>query len=176
MLRSLFVLAAANCAALLPAQTNTSSVQDVGLTMDGGVLTVIYGQACGPFSCAPFPAGTLSASTANSRSRTVTIHGAPASLFVLAMGQASIVAVPCTPIAGIGNALILPLPAATLAIGVTGAAVPNPSAACRQGTASYLLTVPANAPRNLRFLLQAVTISAATGAPAFTVALAASTQ
>lgn len=172
--RFLFALAAVTAATLLPAQTSTIGVQDVGLTMDGGVLTVIYGQACGPFACAPLTAGTLSASTA-ARSRTVTVHGAPTSLFVLAMSQASIVAVPCTTIAGIGNALILSLPATTLAIGVTGAAVPNPSAACRQGQARYVLTVPATAPRNLRVLLQAVTMSAATGAPAFTVALATGT-
>jgi hypothetical protein len=169
MLRSRCLCAlAALAAASLPAQTNTASVNDVGLTMDGGLLTVIYGQACGPFTCTPFPAGPLGTS-ANSRTRTITVHGAPTSFYVLAMSIAPPTS-PCLRIPGIGNALILGLPATTLAFGITSAAVPSPSAACRQGQGRYVLTVPATAPAGIRIGLQALANSETRGL-ALTVAL-----
>jgi len=169
---SLFALIAV--CSLATAQTNTTSVNDVGLTMDGGVLTVIFGQACGPFSCRPFPAGQVTPTTTNTRARTVTVHGAPNSVYVLGVSQAPL-ATPCTTVPGIGNALILGQPITLLAFGVTSAG-PLSTTACRQGQGRFVLNVPSTVPSGFTFLLQALAMSATTGGPAFTVALQGSVR
>ena len=74
-------LAAALAAAPLQAQ----HVTDVGLMMDGGMLTVIYGQKCGPFSCQPFQAGT----TATNQPYQVYVYGAPLQFFPLPVSVTS---------------------------------------------------------------------------------------
>jgi hypothetical protein len=164
------LLALLVCAAPLPSQIR--NVHDVGLTMDGGALTVIFGQACGAFTCAPFPAGPLTPTAANTRTRTVTVHGAPSSIYVLGLSQAPL-ATPCVVVPGIDNALMLGTPATILAFGVTSAGGPSTSAACRQGQGRFTLTVPGTVPPGSTFLLQALTMSASTGGPAFTVGLRA---
>jgi len=170
---SLFAILAA--CSLATAQTNTTSVADVGLAIDGGVLTVSFGQACGPFSCRPFPAGQVGPTTTSTRARTVTVHGAPNSVYVLGVSQAPL-ATPCTTVPGIGNALILGQPITLLAFGVTSAGGPVSSTACRQGQGTFVLNVPNTVPSGFTFLLQALATSATTGGPAFTVALQGSVR
>lgn len=165
-LRSL--LFAAVCAAPVAAQAGSVSVHDVGLTLDGGMLTVIYGQSCGPFSCLPFQAGPVG----RGQLRIATVHGAPQQLFVLAVSLASI-GMPCQPFPGFGNALILGQPH-TLAIGVLGA--PAAGTVCLQGRADYPLLLPPNAPVGVPFELQALAWSASRQQPAFTIALRATIQ
>jgi hypothetical protein len=163
---SLFLTAA--LAAALPAQGSVT-VNDVGLTMDGGILTVIYGQSCGPFTCAPFHAGAVAA---GQPPRTVVVYGAPAQIYVLAIDLAN--QAPCIAIPGIRNALILGPQPITLAIGLVG-----PGSAitpCQQGRAPYLLSFPAGAPSGVQFQLQALAMSPSQNVPAFTIALQAMIQ
>lgn len=155
-------------AALAAAPLTAQSVQDVGLTMDGGILTVIYGQSCGPFACTPWIAGPV----APGQPRAVVVYGAPGQVYVLAIDLFS--SQPCLPIPGLGNALILSPVPITLAVGVTGPG--NPTSVCLQGRAAYSLSFPVGAPSGLPFLLQGLAMSASQNVPAFTVALQSSIQ
>src|SRR5688572_2394952 len=83
----------------LVARSASAQAIDVGLTMDGGALTVIYGQDCGPVPCTPFPGGSVGAN----QQRNLTHYAAPQTLYVIAIG----VPAPCTPIPGFDNALLL---------------------------------------------------------------------
>lgn len=159
-------------AAALGAQVGTNTVPDVGLTMvaASGPVASVTGQACGPFTCVPFTGPNVT--VASSLVRTVRVHGDANSLWVLLLSVAP-VAQPCQTIPGLGNALILGLPATTLALGVTGPYLPNTSAACRQGIGSYQLVLPNVSPAAIPFRLQALTYSFTTQAPAFTVAIQA---
>lgn len=167
----LFALGAA-----LPAQISTRTVQDVGLVLAGGPATTptnaVTGQACGPFTCTPFVAGPISSTTGNTLTRAVRVYGAPNSLFVLFLSFAPLPQ-PCQAIAGIDNALILGMPAQTMAIGVTGAPLPSPSAVCLQGVAVVPLTFPNITPAAVVFRLQALAMSTVGQGPAFTVAVQA---
>lgn len=155
-------------AAPVAAQAGSLAVHDVGLTLDGGMLTVIYGQSCGPFSCQPFQAGPVG----RGQLRIATVHGAPQQLYVLAVSLASI-AMPCQLFPGVGNALVLGQPN-TLAIGVLGPSVPG--TVCLQGRADYPLLLPPQAPVGVPFELQALAWSASHQQPAFTIALSATIQ
>jgi hypothetical protein len=162
--------------ASLSAQVGSLRVVDVGLTMVPGSPTSpvnFAGQVCGPFSCTPFPGDVLSPSS--SLVRTVRVHGEPNSLFVLFLSIGPL-AQPCQVFPGIGNALIVGVPATTLAFGVTGPLQPSTSAACRQGVGTYQLTVPNVAPAAIVFRLQALAMSFSTQAPAFTVAIEATAR
>jgi len=163
---SLFLTTA--LAAALPAQGSVL-VNDVGLTMDGGILTVIYGQGCGPFTCAPFIAGGVGG---GQPPRTVVVYGAPSQVYVLAIDVAN--SAPCIPFPGIGNALILGVQPVTLAIGVLGPG--SLIAPCQQGRAGYQLAFPVGAPVGVQFELQALAMSASQNVPAFTIALQATIQ
>ena len=156
------------------AAQNTASVDDVGLTMINATSTVsgIVGQACGPFTCTPFPGGNV---TAASLVRLVRVHGDANSLYVLLLSAAPVM-VPCVTVPGIGNALIIGLPATTLAVGITGPYQPSTSVTCRQGIGSYLLTLPNVSPSVIPFRLQALTFSFTTQGPAFTVAIQATAR
>lgn len=157
---ALVLLAGAALAAAAPIQAQI--VTDVGLMMDGGVLTVIYGQNCGPFSCIPVQAGP----TGVGQPYNVYVHGAPQQVFALAAdvdaGQ------PCVPVPGIGNLLMLSQPV-TLAFGFTGNA--GAVGACLQGRGTYVLQFPTGTPPGVGYRLQALAISASQNVPAFTITI-----
>lgn len=125
--------------ALLVAQT-----QDVGLTMDGGVATVLYGQICGPVSCTPMPSGPVAVGTV----RNLTHYGAPQTLYAIALGFPG----PCVPVAGFDNALLLQ-GQAVIGWGLTSAP-PFVGLPCQQGMANEWLAIPATAPAGLTFRVQ----------------------
>ncbi|MBM4059811.1 MAG: hypothetical protein FJ265_01770 [Planctomycetes bacterium] len=156
-------LAAALAALPLAAQGGTTAVQDVGLTLDGGMLTVIYGRDCGPFTCQPMFAGPVGIG----QQRIVSVYGAPSQVYVLAFSLASLTQ-PCILVPGIGNALILGHPI-VVAIGVTSPAMPGST--CQQGRANYPFTFPPTAPPGMPFEIQGLAISPSLGVPAFTIAL-----
>ena len=159
---TLFLTAALGVAAL-PAQGSVT-VNDVGLTMDGGMLTVIYGQSCGPFTCTPFFAGPVAV---GQPSRSVIVYGAQLQPFVLAIDLVN--PAPCLPIPGIANSLILGLQPITLAVGLIGpASFVTP---CQQGRAWYGLSFPVGTPTGVSFELQALAFSPSQNVPAFTIAL-----
>jgi hypothetical protein len=157
-------------AAAAMAQVSTS-VNDVGLTIDGGTTgNGSFGQVCGPFSCVP---ATASAVLAGS-TRQVTHWGAASTPFVIAISL--LPATPmCLPFPGIGNALALDLPPVTLAVGVT-APVGASTTACRVTPGRTVLAMPATAPPGIAFRLQSIGISFATQGPAFTRAIDSVTQ
>ncbi len=159
--------------ATAPAQTSTTGVVDVGLTMQAvslvAIATPVVGQVCGPFTCAPLGAPTAT-TTSLSSTRRIRIYGGANSLWILGLSTTP-PSPPCVPFPGIGNALILGEPLVVVAWGVTGPLLPSPSVACQQAVATYNLTLPPVAPQVLPFFLQAVVDSHATGTPAFTVAV-----
>jgi hypothetical protein len=144
----------------LAAQTTAN---DVGLTMDGGVLPVIYGQTCGAVTCTPFMAGAVSPSAV----RTVTVWAASGTPCILAIGLPGV----CFPFPGIANPLLLNGPV-TLAVGVTVSPGPQGARPCLPGYGFYAfpLNVPATAPTGWTFRLQALATTFAAGV-AFTPAL-----
>lgn len=151
------------CTLLAPLLVTTAaaqSVNDVGLTMDGGILTVIYGQICGPVSCAPFPAGAVHC---NDR-RTLTHYGAMNTPYVVAIGMPAA----CWQFPGIANQLLLLPPVTPLAIGVC--AQPSPTSVCPQWFARIPLVVPPTGPIGFAFRLQSLGVGNA-GIPAFGPAL-----
>jgi hypothetical protein len=129
----------------LLAGTAAAQTNDVGLTMSGGVLPVIYGQVCGPVGCLPFPGGSV----APGQSRSLTIYGRPASLFAVAIGLPGQL---CLPIPGIDNLLLLDINSlVVLSAGLTSSYLPLP---CFQGLAPASFTLPPNAPIGVVFRLQ----------------------
>jgi hypothetical protein len=139
--QQLAALSLATAVALAPVCAQTT---EVGLTMDGGLLTVLYGQDCGPVTCAPFLAGPVG----QGQTRSLTIYGAPQTLYVIAIGFPGT----CTPVPGFDNVLLLANPV-VLDFGVTSSPpfVPTP---CQQGVVSYGLTIPSPAPVGVVFRLQ----------------------
>jgi hypothetical protein len=144
MKRSLAPLFALALAPIAAAQAT-----DVGLTMDGGMLTVIYGQSCGPVPCTPFQAGPIGIG----QPRNLIHYGAPQTLYAIAVG----LPMPCVAIPGIDNALQLNGPI-ILDSGITTSPpfVPLP---CNQGVANYSLIVPPVAPIGLQFHIQSIGVS-----------------
>jgi hypothetical protein len=135
---------------------SAQSVNDIGLQMDGGLLTVIYGQSCGPLACAPFIGGNLN----GGGTRNLIHWSAQNTAYAIAIGLPG----PCVAFPGIGNSLLLdPSSIVTLAVGAT---VPAPTAACRQGQARAQLTLPPVVPPGIVFRLQSLGISPSTGSPA----------
>lgn len=132
------------CATTTFASRAAAQATDVGLTMDGGMLTVIYGQDCGPVSCTPFVGGNVGVG----QSRSLVIYGAPASLYAVALGFPGA----CVQIPGIENSLLLSNPI-ILNASITSAPpfVPTP---CQQGVASESFTIPATAPTGIVFRVQ----------------------
>lgn len=151
------LVAALPLAAAVPAQ----SASNVGLTMDGGMLTVLYGQACGAFTCQPFVAGPVGAASP----RNVYVYGAVQQPYVLAIGLTN--TAPCITIPGLANSLVL-LGPITLQVGLTAA--PVLTSVCPQARDRYLLQFPAGTPVGVGFQLQALATSATQG-PAFTIAI-----
>ena len=143
-MRQLSCIVLGALAAALPSQA--TGVNDVGLTLSGGVLTVIYGQTCGPLACAPFPGGTI----ALGETRTVTHWAAPTTPYVLAIGFPG----PCIQFPGVANSLLLGFPIETLAIGTVQLA--SSISACRQGAARYTLVMPPAGPTGIMFRLQSL--------------------
>lgn len=125
-------------------QFATAQTTDVGLTMDGGMLTVIFGQDCGPVGCQPFPGGSVG----RGQTRSLTVWAAPATPYLILVGLPG----PCLPIPGIDNPLLLSTFDLTI-LGFTSAPpfVPTP---CQQGTASEPLTIPLTVPPGLVFRAQ----------------------
>jgi hypothetical protein len=152
-------------AAATPLLCQTNTVNDIGLVMSSSNAGSVFGQACGPVTCATFPAGTVGLGA----TRGLTHYGAPNSPYVLAIGLPG----PCTPFPGIGNFLNLAIPMQTLAIGVASA--PNPTSACLQGSGRYVLNLPAAAPTPITFRVQSLGMSNS-GAPAFGPAIEATLQ
>jgi hypothetical protein len=146
--------------ATVPAQINLAN--DVGLTLAGGLLPVIYGQECGPFTCVPLPSAPIS----RGQSRTLTHDGAPNTPYVIAIG---LPATGCLQVNGIDNALMLSAPIITLTIGVTSALIPGGQ--CGQGSGSYVLTVPASTPLGLAFNMQSLGTRPSNGHLAFSPAI-----
>ena len=144
-------------AATVPAQT----ASNVGLTMDGGMLTVLYGQSCGAFTCQPFQAGPVGVGN----SHQVHVYGAIQQPYVLAIGLTN--TAPCITIPGFANSLVL-LGPVTLQVGLTSA--PVLTSVCPQARASYTLTFPNGTPIGVGFQLQALATSATQG-PAFTISI-----
>lgn len=157
-------LLAIACTALsLPAQ---NTVQDVGLTLSPGVLTVIYGQVCGPFSCTPASAGALAAGSANE----IAVWAASNTPFVVGI-SAAVTPTPCLPLPGLANALLLdPAAVAVFGIGVIPQQVPMPFG-CQVSRQNLPFVLPPGAPSGLAFRLQAVGTSASTRQLAFSSAL-----
>jgi hypothetical protein len=147
--------------AALPAQ----GVTDVGLTLDGGALTVLYGQTCGAVACAPFPGATIGYGT----TRTLTHYAALNSPFVLAMGLPG----PCFQFPGIANSVLLGAPIVTLAVGITNQ--PVLTAACRVAGVRYQLAMPPAGPIGLVVRFQSLGVSNS-GMPAFGPAIEVTTQ
>ena len=147
-MRAALVLVALSTAA--PAAAQTGRADDVGLTMDGGVLTVIYGQVCGPFSCQPLPGGTIG----RGQPRTLVHYAAPVTPFAIAAGLPG----PCTPLGGFANALLLGPPVITLAVGVTSTP-PILTTPCDQGLGVTTVRVPSTAPAGLVLRFQSVGVS-----------------
>jgi hypothetical protein len=141
--------ALASLLALTLAPFAAAQATDVGLTMDGGVLTVIYGQDCGPVPCTPFVAGPIGIG----QPRNLIHYGAPQTLYAIAVG----LPVPCVPIPGFDNALQLWDPI-ILDFGITTSPpfVPLP---CPQGIANFQLVVPPSAPLGLTFHIQSLGVS-----------------
>ena len=149
------VLPLAAAAAL--AITAPAQVQDVGLTLDGGVLTVIYGQACGPVSCSPMVGGPI----AGGQARMLTQYSAPQTLYAVAVGVPGA----CLPLPGFGNSLLLQNPF-VLSWGV----MPTPPFApipCQQTFFAVPLMLPAGTPAGIALRLQSVGVSPSTGQFAF---------
>lgn len=142
-----------------------AQVPDVGLTMDGGVLTVIYGQVCGPVSCTPLTGGTVGAG----QTRSLVHYSAPATLYAIAIGFAG----PCVAVPGFDNPLLLQSPL-ILGFGLTSAPpfVPLP---CQQGIASESFTLPNTTPPGIVFRVQSLGVSPSTGLFAFSDAIEATT-
>lgn len=132
-----------------PAVPAAAQATDVGLTMTGGLLTVIYGQACGPVACTPFSGGAM----APGESRVIVHHAARNTPYVLAIGFAG----PCTAFPGIENSLLLQLLPATLSVGVASA--PSLTSVCPQAQARYQLNLPMTAPTGFSFRLQSLGVS-----------------
>lgn len=139
---------------------------DVGLTMDGGVLPVIYGQDCGPVTCTPFVAGTVGVN----QPRNLIHYAAPQTLYVIGLGLPA----PCVAIPGIDNVLLLGGPI-VLDWGITSTPpfVPLP---CNlsQGIANFALVLPPTVPIGVTFRLQSLGVSSS-GALAFGPAIEAIT-
>jgi hypothetical protein len=133
--------------------TNLATAQalDVGLTMDGGMLTVIYGQECGPVPCTPFVAGSIGAG----QPRNLVHFGAPQALYVIAVGLPT----PCIAIPGFDNALQL-LDPIVLDFGLTTSPpfVPLPCG-MSQGIANFQLVLPATVPTGITFRIQSLGVS-----------------
>ena len=164
------LLAGSLVAAPLCSQDAFSPVNDDGLTIDGGVLPVIYGSSCGPALCITTQVGAI----VRGQGRTVTVYGAPNRPFLVAL---SLVQPLCafTVINGqlIGNGLMLPQPLLLL-VGFTSPLVPG--LPCQQGTGSFQLLLPPTAPIGLGFLMQAIVASPTYPGLAFTGALQATIQ
>lgn len=126
------------------ARPATAQAQDIGLTMDGGLLTVIYGQSCGPLACSPFVAGPTGVGT----TRTVIHYSAPQTLYAVAIGTPG----PCVAVPGFDNSVLLQNPI-IIGWGLTSAPpfVPLP---CQQGMAAVPLTIPAGVPSGIAFRVQ----------------------
>lgn len=138
-----------------------AQVPDVGLTMDGGMLTVIYGQSCGPVTCTPFVGGAV----AGGETRNLVHTSSPNTAYVIALGLPG----PCTRFPGIDNMLLLGAPITTVTVGTTGG--PNPVSACRQGAGRAQLMVPRGVPAGIVFRLQSFGTSASSQGPAFSGAI-----
>lgn len=149
-------------AALLSSAAFAQNAHDVGLHMDGGMLTVLYGQSCGAFTCQPFLAGPVGAGNPHR----VHVYGAIAQPYVLAIGLAP--NLPCVPLPGFANALLVQAPV-TLQIGLTNS--PVLTSVCQQGRGSYVLQFPLGTPVGVGFQLQALAVSATQNMPAFTIAI-----
>lgn len=160
MNRFLATAAATLFATAIPAQS--PQVVDVGLTLDGGMPTVIYGQSCGPVPCKPLLAGSIG----RGQVRKLVHYGAPLTPFAIAIGTPKKI---CVTLPGIANGLLLGLPPVAIAFGFTSAQVPG--LPCNQGTAPVPLTLPAVVPLGLLFHVQSIGISHSTGLPAFSPAL-----
>jgi hypothetical protein len=159
----------ANWMLLLPALAaglsaqSTGSVNDVGLTIDGGTAgNGSFGQICGAFSCTPVTASAVLVGS----TRQLTHWGAASTPFVIAISL--LPAAPmCLPFPGIGNALALDPNLVTLTVGVT-APLGASTVACRVTPGRTVLAMPATAPPGIGFRLQSIGISFSTQGPAFT--------
>ncbi|MFN3244500.1 MAG: hypothetical protein ACE37K_23540 [Planctomycetota bacterium] len=131
-------------AAVALSSFTAAQTQDVGLTMDGGLLTVIYGQDCGPVACTPFTAGPVGVGT----TRSVTHYSAPQTLYAVALGFPGA----CVQVPGFDNSLLLQSPV-VIGWGLTSAPpfVPLP---CQQGFASASFSIPSTAPTGVVFRIQ----------------------
>ena len=142
------------------------SFNEIGLTMDGGVLTVIYGQVCGPVTCQPFPGGGIGPG----QTRNLTHYGNPVSLYIFAIGLPG----QCVAVPGWGNVLLLDNPITILDFGVT-TTPPFVPTGCNQGMGFTQLSIPVGAPLGFQFRLQSLGVSN-TGVLAFGPAIEATIQ
>ena len=125
-------------------QAALAQAQDIGLTMDGGVLTVIYGQDCGPVGCTPFVGGQVAAGS----SRSLVHLSAPQTLYAVAIGNPGA----CLAVPGFDNRLLLANPI-VLGWGLTSAP-PFVGLPCQQGMAFEQLVIPAGVPAGIVFRVQ----------------------
>ncbi|MFY9345060.1 MAG: hypothetical protein WAT39_21395 [Planctomycetota bacterium] len=122
----------------------TAQALDIGLTLSGGMLTVIFGQDCGPVTCTPLFGGNVG----RGQARSVMHYSAPATLYAIAIG----IPAPCLAIPGIDNVLLLGTPV-IFDWGITSAP-PFVPTACQQGVAGASFTIPLTAPVGVQFRLQ----------------------
>lgn len=130
----------------VPARCQAPLAQDVGLYLDGGLLTVVYGQECGPVSCTPFQAGFVG----GGETRTLFHFSAAVSLYAVAIGFPGA----CVTLPGFDNPLLLSDPV-ILSWGLTSAPPFSPTQ-CDQGIANATLAMPVGTPAGITFRLQSL--------------------
>ena len=159
MMRSLqpFLLAA------LAAPAFAQTADDVGLTLDGGMLTVIYGQDCGPVSCQPLFGGNVGMQ----QSRVLTHYGQAQSLYLVVIGLPGA----CLQIPGIDNSLLLTDPIIILGAGLTSSPPFVPLPCPNQGIAHETIFLPLGLQPGLIFRAQSLGVSGSTGNLAFSPAI-----
>ena len=141
----------------------TAQASDVGLTLDGGMLTVIFGQDCGPVTCQPLFGGNVGMQQA----RVLTHYGQAQSLYLIALGLPGA----CVQIPGLDNPLLLTDPIIILGAGLTSSPPFVPLPCPNQGIAQETIFLPLGLQPGLVFRAQSLGISTTTGNLAFSPAI-----
>jgi hypothetical protein len=149
--------------AVLAAPALAQTADDVGLTLDGGMLTVIFGQDCGPVGCAPLFGGNVGIQ----QSRVLTHYGQAQSLYFIVLGLPG----SCLQVPGIDNALLLTDPVIILGAGLTSSPPFVPLPCPNQGIAQETIFLPPGLPPGLVFRAQSLGLSTSTGNLAFSPAI-----
>jgi hypothetical protein len=147
----------------LAAPIAAQTADDVGLTLDGGMLAVIFGQDCGPVGCQPLFGGNVGLQ----QSRVLTHFGQAQSLYLIVLGLPG----SCLQVPGIDNALLLTDPIVILGAGLTSSPPFVPLPCPNQGIANETIFLPPGLPAGLVFRAQSLGVSTGTGNLAFSPAI-----